>query len=689
MVPFFSRELVQQGLMPGELTSINKEAVTNIGSPELEQGSAIATDLHPLGESGEMGTRHFKIMLPWLLLAVFSISIASGEAAYDSKLTGSEALTEKDDAHTLYGSTGFIKCTSHELVEPVSTQEISVLLQKLNADGRPFKVRATRRGRHTPNRFPCPGKGGSAKSPTGENFGKNHVDDTTYSVTILLHLMNRLVAVDHGQHRLTVEAGMTLQDLAGATVRNGMSVPVGVLSVYGNLTVGGVISASAHGTGAGVDSSLGDIVVGLKWVNGKGDVITSEMEDEKGLQEIRALVGGLGALGVITEVTFQLLPPGALVQVETWQGDDSNLAADIRHQLDSSTPHIIFFWRPDLGSYKSVHLKPLKTGDVPIHPYHPNGRSALVVAAPEEVAEAMNVHMRDYTLDFDDSGPESDVLNAQGCALSDSVMNIPIFLEGDVILENATIPSSYAMLSEECEPNCIWDHSYFGGTEEDVEFTIKLSDVDDWVKDVKSVIKAEEEERQRLLDRRYGVGKVKLCLNPGFFWFRFGRGSKNLLATTTGHVEPVVYFMSVFHVSSYVTDLPPKMDHISEVLEQLALCKYKARPHYGMSSDRVFTHPNCHVRDNFPEENIVKLLNLRDEHDPRKVFESELLMRMLERRGPVYGNKCSLHHQCYCSDDSHCADGYKCLPSVSYPEYKVCKVRFSKQSGKVNVKEEL
>ncbi|KAL2653333.1 hypothetical protein R1flu_021461 [Riccia fluitans] len=95
------------------------------------------------------------------------------------------------------------------------------------------------------------------------------------------------------------------------------------------------------------------------------------------------------------------------------------------------------------------------------------------------------------------------------------------------MLGNATIPSSYALIAEECDPYCSWDLSYFGSTPEDTEFTIKLSDMDEWVKDVKSFIKAEEEERQKHLDRRYGAGKVKVCTSPGAFWFRFGKGSKN------------------------------------------------------------------------------------------------------------------------------------------------------------------
>ncbi|KAL2643871.1 hypothetical protein R1flu_011458 [Riccia fluitans] len=387
-----------------------------------------------------MGTIY--LMLHLFIVTSFTIVVTSSVGEFDSKLTGSEAVTERDDEHTLYGSGGFIKCTSDELVQPISTQEVSDLLQKLNADGKPFKVLATRRGRHTRN----------SRSPTAQ-------------------------ADTGGRHDGA--------NLADAAVRNGMSVSVGVLPVYGNLTVGGIISACAHGTGAGVDSSLGDIVIGLKWVNGRGNIISSKMDNDNGLQEIRELVGGLGALEVITEVTFQLLPPGALAQVETWQGDDSDFAADVKHQLESSTPHIPYFWRPDLGYYKAFHFKPLQPGDVPINPYHPNGRSAMLMAGPQEFAMAMQAHMRDYTLDYDDS-------------------------------------------------------------------------------DVKSVIKAEEEERQKHLNGRYGEGKVKLCLNPGLFWFRFGKGSKNLLATWAGHEEPVLYAMSTFFASSYVPHLLPKMDHISE-----------------------------------------------------------------------------------------------------------------------------
>ncbi|PTQ26372.1 hypothetical protein MARPO_2307s0001, partial [Marchantia polymorpha] len=589
-------------------------------------------------------------------------------------------FTAVDDSTNLYSAAGFIRCKSDWHAEPGSTQEVSDVLRELHEAGRPFKVRATRRGRHTPNRFACPGASASARLPDGQNpewSGGSATPASAQSVTLLLHRMNNVVAVDYEARRLTVQAGMTVQNLADAAVRNGLSVPVGVFPVYGNLTLGGLVAASAHGTGAGVASSLGDILTGVKWVDSTGAIIHSDVATETGLEQIRALIGGLGLLGIMTELTLQLLPAGSLAQVETWVRDDANLAADIRSQLATSTPHVLIFWRPDLRYYKAYHYKPLEAGDVPRHPYWPDGRGGMLSPAPPQ--SNMTDYLAAYTADFDESGPQSDFLNAQGCALGDSLMNLPGFRDETSVLYNATIPSSHATFSEECSPHCIWEVKSGGYSVEDNELHIRLSRLEEFLDDVRSIIKAEEQEKQEYLDRRYGKGKVSVCLPPGFFWIRFGKGTQNLLATTAGFEEPVLYFMTSFLVSGFSSYLPTKLDHIAEVIEQVGLCKYGARPHYGKNFDRLFAHPECHVRDNFPPENFPKMLELQKKHDPNKVFEPELVTRMVERRGPVYGDKCALRRECYCKEDSHCADGFKCQPSASYPEFKACKVQYPKQ----------
>ncbi|CAM6121955.1 unnamed protein product [Calypogeia fissa] len=625
----------------------------------------------------------FFFVLNLSIIFLGTIFVAECAQAGMTITTASEIFTESDDSHNLYAGGGTRKCHSDEHLEPDSTQAVSSILHNFNVDNHqyPLKIRASHRGFHCTNGFVCPGETYDAKLVKAQNKALNSKKiSSILSVTLLLHRMNSVVEADHESHQLTVEAGMTLHNLADAAVRNGMSIPVGVLPVYGNLTVGGVLATSAHGTGAGVDSSLGDLVTSIKWVNAKGDIITSNIADEKGRFEIRGLLGGIGLLGIMCEVTFRFLPAGSLAQVEIWTKEDSTIAADVKHQLQAYTPHILYFWRPDLGFYRAHFYKPLEAGDVPVHPYYPRGRSAMLIPPPPSSARQYWENLAAFQADIDESGPNSDLLNAAICDMSEGLKQLPIFTDGEgAIVENATIPTTYAMISEECSPTCMFSHKYFGATTEDLEWAIRLSDLEEWVKDVKAIVKGEEEERQKQLDRRYGKGKVRACMTPGLFWLRFGKPNDNFLAISTGMDEPVVHAMMLFFTSVLVPNFPPKNDHIMQVVEQLSVCKYGARAHYGKSFDRQFTNERCPVLGNFPKENLVEMRKLQDQHDPLRVFESELLGRVLEKGGPVYEDKCVLTHKCYCKEDSHCADGFKCQPSVVFPEYRVCKVQYSNE----------
>jgi L-gulonolactone oxidase len=80
--------------------------------------------------------------------------------------------------------------------------------------------------------------------------------------------------------------------------------------------------------------------------------------------------------------------------------------------------------------------------------------------------------------------------------------------EGTPFIEKATIPTNFAMLAPECSPKCIFEPRFMGNFIEDVEFTIKMSQLEDWVKDVKLIVKSELAEIQARLDERYGKGKV-------------------------------------------------------------------------------------------------------------------------------------------------------------------------------------
>jgi hypothetical protein len=78
------------------------------------------------------------------------------------------------------------------------------------------------------------------------------------------------------------------------------------LPFYAGLTLGGILTTASHGTGDRTTSTLGDTVVEATWVDAAGEVHTVTRADR---ETWRAINGGLGLIGVITELKLQLTPP--------------------------------------------------------------------------------------------------------------------------------------------------------------------------------------------------------------------------------------------------------------------------------------------------------------------------------------------------------------------------------------------
>lgn len=239
-------------------------------------------------------------------------------------------------------------------------------------------------------------------------------------------------------------------------------------------------------------------------------------------------------------------------------------------------------------------------------------------------------------------------------------------------IDHGTFRTNFAVVTGDCSPKCMYNVHHMGTFTEDTEFTIKFSQLDDWVHDVKTVVRTELAEIEARLSKRYGEGKVKRCMPPGYFWLRFGQGNSNLLSTSTGS-EDVVHVQWTHLHSAMVPNKLAKQSTIAETLEQLTLCKYRGRPHWGKNHERVFRHPDCKVRENFPSANVAELLEMQALHDPGKVFEPQLFGALLQGTGPEYAKLCTVHFWCYCRDDEHCPHGHACRPSPSFPEYKICK----------------
>ena len=137
----------------------------------------------------------------------------------------------------------------------------------------------------------------------------------------------------------TVAAGTMLHDVNLALHGHGLALAnMGDITVQ---TVAGAIATGTHGTGR-ESASLSAQVSGLEVVLADGSVVTCNRTHEPELFEAARL--GLGAVGVVTAVTFDVVPSFLLHAVEEPRRLDDVLEAF--DDLAATNDHVEFFWFP-------------------------------------------------------------------------------------------------------------------------------------------------------------------------------------------------------------------------------------------------------------------------------------------------------------------------------------------------------
>ncbi|MGW0583579.1 D-arabinono-1,4-lactone oxidase [Streptomyces sp. NPDC002920] len=168
----------------------------------------------------------------------------------------------------------------------------------------------------------------------------------TDGVLIRPQLLTGIREINRDDMTVTVEAGTPLKRLNMALAREGLS-----LTNMGDImeqTVSGATSTGTHGTGR-ESGSIAAQIKGLELVTADGSVLTCS---EKGTDEERAVFAaariGLGALGVVTAITFAVEPVFLLTAREEPMPFDRVLA-DF-DELWAENEHFEFYWFPHTGS---------------------------------------------------------------------------------------------------------------------------------------------------------------------------------------------------------------------------------------------------------------------------------------------------------------------------------------------------
>lgn len=139
-------------------------------------------------------------------------------------------------------------------------------------------------------------------------------------------LMDEVLSVDAATRTATIQAGARVADVVPALRAHGMTLPV-----YASISeqqLGGLTQVGAHGSGATVPPS-DEAVVGMTLVTPAGGVTRLTTDDADGGARLRLSRVGLGAVGVVAELTLRVVDDHRLVERSWVEGRDAVAAAHV------------------------------------------------------------------------------------------------------------------------------------------------------------------------------------------------------------------------------------------------------------------------------------------------------------------------------------------------------------------------
>ncbi|CAH9095511.1 unnamed protein product [Cuscuta epithymum] len=212
---------------------------------------------------------------------------------------------------------------------------------------------------------------------------------------------------------------------------------------------------------------------------------------------------------------------------------------------------------------------------------------------------------------------------------------------------------------------CPWDPRVKGLFFHQTTFSISLSKVKGFIQDVQKLVS---------LDTK------SLCvvgLYNGIL-MRYVTASKAYL----GKQDNAIDFDITYYRSKDPT-APRLYQDVLEEIEQLAVFKYGALPHWGKNRNVAFIGAiNKHAK-------FDEFLKVKEKYDPSGLFSSDWTDQILGLKEglTIIKDGCASEGLCICSQDSHCAPskGYYCRAGKVYKDARVC-VKLSNSSSEFALK---
>ena len=220
----------------------------------------------------------------------------------------------------------------------------------------------------------------------GSRHAFNTIADSTEN-QVSLKEMNKVVSLDKTANRVTVEAGTRYGDIAPYLDENGYALAN--LASLPHITVTGACATATHGSGI-KNGNLSTSVAAIEFVNAAGDLVT--LSKEKDGDKFYGAVVNLGAIGVITKITLDLIPTFKMTQVVYLNLSMSELKNNFNN-IENMGYSVSLFTDWKNKNINEVWIKSRITGDTPapVPPELFGAKLATKNVHPIETESAENV----------------------------------------------------------------------------------------------------------------------------------------------------------------------------------------------------------------------------------------------------------------------------------------------------------
>jgi glycolate oxidase FAD binding subunit len=149
--------------------------------------------------------------------------------------------------------------------------------------------------------------------PVG-NQTKQPLANDDQAQVVSLRGMTGILEYEPSEFTFTAFAGTTIAEVNETLQQRQQYLPFDPMLVQAGATIGGAVGAGLSGPGRFRYGGLRDFLLGVKFLSGDGEVINSGgkvVKNAAGFDIPKLLVGSMGRLGVMVEMTFKVFPtPG-------------------------------------------------------------------------------------------------------------------------------------------------------------------------------------------------------------------------------------------------------------------------------------------------------------------------------------------------------------------------------------------